>query len=102
MTEAAQSAFEATLQHNPGDPRARYYLALARYQAGEREAALEDWTALIRASPADAPWLPLLRQRVAEAAEALGRDVVAVMPAPLPPADADRESTRLNASPQYD
>src|SRR3546814_13613528 len=50
MTEAARPAFEATLPHRPGAPRARYYLALARYQPGEREAALGARTEIGRAS----------------------------------------------------
>lgn len=81
----ARRAFEGALEHDPGDMRARYYLALVRAQAGDDAGALERWAELVRLSPADAPWLPVVRRQIAEAAGRLGRDVAAVMPDPLPP-----------------
>lgn len=84
--EEARRTFEAVLEHDPDDPRARYYLALARAQAGDFEDALERWSDLVRTSPADAPWLAVVSQRIAEMAGQLGRDVASVMPQPLPPA----------------
>lgn len=84
----ARRAFEGALEREPGDLRARYYLALARSQAGDDEGALEGWAELVRRSPADAPWLPAVRQQIAETAGRLGRDVAAATPEPLPPAAA--------------
>lgn len=75
---AAREAFEAELARNPEDPRARFYLALAREQEGEFEQALEGYLALGRASAGDAPWLPQLRERIEAVAAQLDRD-----PAPL-------------------
>lgn len=85
VTPASRSAFEETLSRQPDDPRARYYLALAAFQAGDRKKALDEWTALVGDSPADAPWLPAVRTRAREAAAALGIDIAAVMPQPQPP-----------------
>lgn len=85
VTPASRSAFEETLKHNPKDPRARYYLALADFEAGDRKKALDGWTSLVGDSPADAPWLPAVRARAGEAAKALGIDVASVMPKPQPP-----------------
>lgn len=49
------------------DPRPDFYLGMADRQAGNPEAALERWRGLAARAPADAAWLPGLRQRIAEA-----------------------------------
>ena len=60
---------------DPGNaPRARYYLALARLQQGDAQGALQGWVDLESDLPVDADWLPLLRQRIAEAAAVLEVD----------------------------
>lgn len=74
VTAAAREAFEAGLKDPETAPRSRYYLALAKLQQGDAKGALQAWTELAADSPKDAEWLPLLRQRIAEAASALGID----------------------------
>jgi cytochrome c-type biogenesis protein CcmH len=86
VTPEARAAFEAVLAEEPDDIRARHYLALAEYQAGRTQAALDRWAALIAISPADAPWLEVISEYLVQAAEDLGLDVADVMPDPLPPA----------------
>lgn len=86
VTETARAAFEQVLTLRPADVRARYFLALGNAQAGDDKAALELWQALARDSPADAPWLPSVRQHLAEAAQRLGLDVAAATPEPQPAA----------------
>lgn len=71
VTASARSAFEQALRQAPGEPRARYYLALADYQAGRAEDAFQAWQALLRDSREDAPWVPLLRQNLTELATEL-------------------------------
>ncbi len=51
----------------PDDLRTRYYLALADLQAGDAAAALEGFRAVERAASPGAEWLPMLRERIAEA-----------------------------------
>jgi len=78
----------------PDDLRARYYLALADLQAGDAASALAGFRAVERSAPADAEWLPMLRERIAEAETRLR---VAAAPGPtaeqmaaaqaLPPAE---------------
>ncbi len=87
VTPEARAAFEAVLAEEPNDIRARHYLALGDYQSGRTQAALDRWAALIAISPADAPWLDVVSEHLAQAAEDLGLDVADVMPDPLPPAD---------------
>ncbi|UEM20945.1 c-type cytochrome biogenesis protein CcmI [Skermanella mucosa] len=88
VPEEAVRTFDAVLQADPKDARARYYLALARAQAGDLRGALDRWVALAAESPADAPWLATVRQRITDTAGQLGVDVATVMPQPLPPSQA--------------
>src|SRR5439155_1244560 len=74
VTPAARAAFEAGLNDPESAPRSRYYLALARLQQGDAKGALAAWVDLAAAAPADAEWLPLVRQRIVQAATALGID----------------------------
>jgi len=99
VTPASRTAFEETLTRQPKDPRARYYLALAEFQAGDKRKALDGWAALVAESPADAPWLPGVRGRMREAADALQIDVASVMPEPLPPREeASRGPTQSDVA----
>lgn len=82
VTAAAQAAFERALQLRPGDPRARYFLGLGRFQAGDDKAALELWQGLMRDSPAYASWVPATRDRLSEVAKRLGLDSKTAIPEP--------------------
>jgi cytochrome c-type biogenesis protein CcmH len=55
VTTGAREAFRA----------ARFYLALAKDQAGDHAGAQRDWASLIQSAPADAPWLPQVRASIA-------------------------------------
>jgi cytochrome c-type biogenesis protein CcmH len=74
VTPAARQAFETALTGDSGDPRARYFLALANYQAGYEQDALEAWSSLVGDAPPDAPWLATVRARVTDTARELGHD----------------------------
>ena len=74
VTAEAKKAFETALADKESAPRSRYYLALAKLQAGDTKGALQDWVDLEADSPSDADWLPLLRQRIADAAKSAGID----------------------------
>jgi len=67
VTPEARAAFASALRLLPGDPRARYYLALADWQEGEAAKALAAWQALLAEAPPDAPWRAAVAARVAEA-----------------------------------
>jgi cytochrome c-type biogenesis protein CcmH len=81
VTPAARTAFEAGLRDPESAPRSRYYLAFAQLQAGDVKGALDAWVALAADAPADAEWLALVHQRIAEAAKALGIDPATLTPA---------------------
>ncbi len=73
MVNPAAIADLETLQRiDPGHPAARFYLGLARAQAGNYRAALDRWTAFARESPADAPWMDTLRTHITDVSDTLG------------------------------
>jgi cytochrome c-type biogenesis protein CcmH len=74
VTPAAAAAFKIALADPESAPRSRFYLALADFQAGDVNKALQEWVDLEADSPDDATWLPVLRKHIAEAAAKLGID----------------------------
>ncbi len=100
VTPQSRAAFEAALAIEPREPRARFYLALAAYQAGETRRALDLWVALIKESQPDAPWLPAVREKAAEAAKSLGLDLATLVPPPPAKPAARSETVPPGPSPE--
>jgi cytochrome c-type biogenesis protein CcmH len=76
---------------------------LAQSQEGDTKAALQGWVDLAADSPDDAEWLPLLRQRIAEAATTLGIDPATLKTSSGMPSQAAVAATAqatANASPE--
>lgn len=67
VDRATQALFKRAAAADPALPQPKYYLALAKAQAGDAGGALADWRALVAAAPADAPYLPAVKARIAEA-----------------------------------
>ncbi|WP_298723384.1 c-type cytochrome biogenesis protein CcmI [uncultured Ferrovibrio sp.] len=88
VTQPAQEDFRATLQHDPQNASARYYLGLARLQEGDTRGAYDDWYGLAAEAPADAPWLPLVQARLRELAPRLNIPLAQAVPEPKPAAGA--------------
>jgi len=80
VTPAAEAVFRKALAADPADPRARYYLAVARDQAGDQAGAMADWIALLKSAPADAPWAPEVRTFVEKVAHERGVDLTGKLP----------------------
>ncbi|TCK31316.1 cytochrome c-type biogenesis protein CcmH [Ancylobacter aquaticus] len=78
VTTQAKTAFEAALTADPKDPKAQYFLGLAAEQDGRKAEAAARWSALVAQSPADAPWLGLLREALAR----IGAPMPATLTAP--------------------
>jgi cytochrome c-type biogenesis protein CcmH len=75
----AAASFEEALKLDAKDPRARFFLGLAKQQAGNKAAALKDWLAVLTdAGPSD-DWLPDLKGRIQVLAQELGQDVSAAV-----------------------
>ncbi len=64
VIEAARDAFAEAEKLKPGNPRARFYLALSLEQAGKADEARAAFAALEADAPAGAPWLPLVREHI--------------------------------------
>ncbi|MHA1571321.1 MAG: c-type cytochrome biogenesis protein CcmI, partial [Alphaproteobacteria bacterium] len=88
VTAGARNAFGEALAADPREPRARFYGALADYQAGRREQALDNWLDLATGAPADAVWLPAVHERIRAVATELGRDSDALLATAAPAAPA--------------
>ncbi len=79
VTPKAQEIFADVLKSDPKELRARFYTALAREQAGDLSTALDGWLSLLAEAPADAGWVPDVKNRVADLAKKTGRDVTAAL-----------------------
>lgn len=78
---AARGAFQRAVAREPGNERARYYLALAKAQGGDIRGAVDDWIAALRAAPADSQWAPRFRAEAENAARQIGIDISRRLPA---------------------
>ncbi|KQV63842.1 cytochrome C biogenesis protein CycH [Rhizobium sp. Root1220] len=88
VTEDTRKVLDQSLQLEPENPRARFYIALGLEQAGKADEARGAFEALARQSPADAPWMPLVNQHIAANGGAPANDTVDAK-APGNPTQAD-------------
>ncbi|WP_420332593.1 c-type cytochrome biogenesis protein CcmI [Roseibium sp.] len=95
VPQAAKILFQQ-IRAETGDPRARYYLALARAQAQDFDGALRDWAALAAESDPNAPWMPLVRRDIVNMARFTESDVSKYLP------DASRAELNKAAGKQTD
>ena len=65
VTDEARQAFDRAVTDHPGQPQARYYLALATEQDGKKADAIRDYQSLLANSAPDAPWRSLVSARLA-------------------------------------
>ena len=93
VTPAAEAIFRKAVAIDAADPRARYYLAIAKDQKGDSKGAMDDWIAMLKTAPADAPWAPEVRTFVEKVAKERGVDLTGR----LPPAPA--QSAAASAPP---
>lgn len=90
VTAEAKAAFEAALAADPNDPKALYFTGLAAEQDGQPQQAATIWSKLAAESPADAPWMGLIRQALAR--------VGAPMPASAAPATPGPDQAQMAAA----
>ncbi len=64
VVPAARLAFDRAARLAPDHPAPGYFLGLAWLQSGDVDRALATWEGLRARSPADAPWLPMLDERI--------------------------------------
>lgn len=93
MSAESRASFRKALDKDPNEPLAAYYLAVARDMDGDHKGAIDDWFSLLDRSPANAPWIPEVRQAIERVATANKIDVTkrlaaAKAPAPSAPSTA--------------
>jgi cytochrome c-type biogenesis protein CcmH len=98
VTPAAEEIFRKAVSLDAGDPRARYYLAIAKDQKGDAKGAMDDWIALLKSAPPDAPWAPEVRSFVEKVAQERHVDLTGRLP-PAPPAAALAEAAPAMPAP---
>lgn len=65
VSAEARSAFAKGVELDPASARGRFYLALASEQDGDKDAASESYRSLLAGAPPGAPWVPMVRNRLA-------------------------------------
>ena len=76
----AKDSFLKALAQDRDDPRSRYYLGLAAVQGGDAQRGIAIWRDLSQGSPPDAPWMRMLRSRIAQAAQEAGIPPMGISP----------------------
>ena len=74
VTAEAAGRFEQAVAKQPGHIGARYYLALGHLQRNRLQEASDGFRSIVADSPADAPWLPAVRERISQTARLMGLD----------------------------
>jgi cytochrome c-type biogenesis protein CcmH len=108
VSAEARGVLQQALDLEPEHPRANFYLASVQQQDGDLRGALDTLTTLLQGAPAEAAWVPVVRDRAAALATELGLDPAAVLPAPSvaaggaadPQAAAEQLAARLEANPK--
>jgi cytochrome c-type biogenesis protein CcmH len=80
VTADARATFQQALEKKPQSAKARYYMALAAEQDGDKPRAVDMYQKLLAGAPPNAPWAPAIRDRLV----ALGEKA----PAPAAKVDA--------------
>jgi cytochrome c-type biogenesis protein CcmH len=79
VPEAAE-ALRKAIALDPADPRARYFLGVQKDLSGDHRGAVADWSALLKDTPAGAPWEADLQRTIRETAE---RNRIPLPPLPV-------------------
>lgn len=66
VTAEAKTTFERALALDPKELKARFFVALAAEQDGDRAKAAAIWQAMLKDAPAGAPWVATVRKALAE------------------------------------
>ncbi len=68
VTPEAKEILQAAVRKDPKNPMARYFLARAKCEAGDKGKCVAELTALLADLPKDAPWYELVRGEIDKAA----------------------------------
>jgi cytochrome c-type biogenesis protein CcmH len=80
VTAEARETLGEAVRLDPGNARARYFLAIGKEQDGDRQGAVDALKALLADAPAGAPWTGAVRQRLEALRETDARKAIADLP----------------------
>ncbi len=80
VTEEAKRAFERAVALDKDELKAAFFIGLAAEQDGDRTKAASIWRGMLEGAPADAPWVPMVK----EALTRVGGTAPAIAPGPGP------------------
>ncbi len=80
----ASAAFKTALRLDAKDPRARYFSGVEQDMAGNHTQAIDTWIALLKDTPAGAPWEADVRKTVEQIAAREKIDIAGRLPAARP------------------
>lgn len=83
----ATDVFRAVLNADREEPRARFYLGLARAQSGDAADAIAIWRDLTASAPPNAPWVNMVREQMGQVA--MSANVMPMSVTPRHPLDAE-------------
>lgn len=81
----AEAAFRKALAIDAADPRSRYFLGVKKDLSGDHKGAIDDWIALLKDTPAGAPWEANVRQTIQQSASQNKVDIAGRLPTPSAP-----------------
>lgn len=84
ISAEAGTALQQALRLDPRNGTASYYSGLLMARTGRPDIAFRLWDGLLRNSPADAPWVPLIRAQMPRVASLAGEDDY-TLPSPAAP-----------------
>ncbi len=80
VSPEAHDALMTALSFDRNEPRARFYMGLEEVNKGDAKAAIAIWRDLTATAPPDAPWLPMVRERMGAVAQEAGIAPMSVEP----------------------
>ncbi|MEZ5862660.1 MAG: c-type cytochrome biogenesis protein CcmI [Geminicoccaceae bacterium] len=99
VTPEVQALMQRLAPLLPGDPRPPYYLGLAAAQAGDFNAALDQWRVMLEEAPADAPWRAQVEPSIRRAATELGLDPEPILALARQPTAEEAAAAEMAALP---
>ena len=100
VTPEAREIFEEVSGIQPDNPGPKFYIGLARAQAGDGRGALEIWLEIEAETPPGTPWLSALREQIERTADEFGIDLASIAPSRPAPASSPGPSAEDVAAAQ--
>ena len=98
VSDDAAAIFQRALKGDPADPRARYFLAIHRDQTGDHKGAMDEFVALLKSAPPDAPWASQVRTYVEDLAKEQHVDLTGKLPSLTSAAASGPNSAQVAAA----